>query len=183
VRQARATGADLIHHPLPAYTHASTLPQVVTVHDLAFEVLPDKFDPAYRRVAQLTHRAAARRARAVVCVSQATARDVRALWGVRPDRIVVAPHGLGQDFGPTPPAGPKLRGGYFLYVGDDEPRKNLGGLLVAYRLYREHELAPLDLVLAGSASASGAGIRVEHRPDGARLAARSSTARCTRGSG
>jgi glycosyltransferase involved in cell wall biosynthesis len=171
VRRARAAGADLIHHPLPAYAHASTLPQVVTVHDLAFELLPDKFDPSFRRVAHLTHRAAALRARVVICVSHATARDVHARWGVRPERIVVAPHGLGQDFGSAPETDARSRGGYFLYVGDDEPRKNLGGLLAAYRLYRENVALPLDLVLAGSASAAEAGVRVEHRPDAAHLAA------------
>ena len=172
-RRARAAGADLIHHPLPAYAHASALPQVVTVHDLAFEVLPDKFDPAFRRLARLTHRAAALRARAVICPSHATARDVEARWGVRPERIVVAPHGLGQDLGIRLGDGAEARpGGYFLYVGDDEPRKNLGALLAAYGLYRERApTPPLDLVLAGSASATHDGVRIERRPDSARLAA------------
>jgi glycosyltransferase involved in cell wall biosynthesis len=170
-RRARAVGADIIHHPLPAFAHASRLPQVVTVHDLAFEVLPDKFDPAFRRVAQLTHRAAALRARAVICPSRATARDVEDRWGVPRGRIVVAPHGLGQDFGAgsRAAADPANGGGYFLYVGDHEPRKNLGVLLAAYRLYRERAALPLDLVLAGSASAAEAGVRAEHRPDAARL--------------
>lgn len=173
-RQARAAAADVIHHPLPAYAHASALPQVITVHDLAFELLPDKFDPAFRRVAQLTHRAAARRARAVICVSHTTARDVQARWGVPPERIVVAHHGLGQDLGAaaSPSPGPLHGNGYFLYVGDDEPRKNLGALLAAYRLYRERAAASaLDLVLAGSASAAQDGVRLEHRPDAVRLAA------------
>jgi len=168
-RRARAAGADLIHHPLPAFAHSSTLPQAVTVHDLAFETLPDKFDPAFRRIARHTHRAAARRARAVICVSHTTARDVQAHWGVLPERILVAPHGLGQDLG-APPASAS-RGGFFLYVGDDEPRKNLAGLLAAYRRYRERTTGPLELVLAGSASASEAGVRVEPSPEPQLLAA------------
>jgi alpha-1,3-rhamnosyl/mannosyltransferase len=168
-RRARAAGADLIHHPLPAFAHAAALPQVITVHDLAFEVLPDHFDPGFRRVARVAHRAAARRADAVICVSEATAHEVRSRWGIAPERIVVAPHGPGQDLGPAPPAAP-LNGGYFLYVGDDEPRKNLAGLLDAYRVYRECAAAPLELVLAGSATAAGPGVRVETRPDAARLA-------------
>jgi glycosyltransferase involved in cell wall biosynthesis len=172
-RRARSAGADLIHHPLPAFAHACALPQVITVHDLAFEILPERFDPAFRRVARLSHRAAARRAGAVVCVSRATARDVQERWGVEPQRIVVAPHGVGQDFGASPPSdpGPREHNGYFLYVGDDEPRKNLAGLLAAYRHYREHAAGALDLVLAGSARADEDGVRVEHRPDAARLGA------------
>ncbi|HWF26546.1 MAG TPA: glycosyltransferase family 1 protein [Solirubrobacteraceae bacterium] len=169
-RRARAAGAEVIHHPLPAFAHASRLPQVVTVHDLAFEALPEHFDPGFRRFARLTHRAAARRARAVICVSQATAADVRARWGIAAERIVVAPHGPGQEFGPSPRAAPDPPdAGYFLYVGDGEPRKNLAGLLAAYRVYRERAAAPLDLVLAGSARAAEAGVRIEPGPDAARL--------------
>jgi glycosyltransferase involved in cell wall biosynthesis len=170
-RRARAAGADVIHHPLPAYAHASALPQAVTVHDLAFELFPGEFDPAFRRVARVTHRAAALRAGAVISVSHATADDVHARWGVRSERIVVAPHGPGQDLRAAPAPQRALPAGYFLYVGDDEPRKNLRALLEAYRLYRESQLAPLDLVLAGSARDADPGIQVEHRPDAARLAA------------
>jgi glycosyltransferase involved in cell wall biosynthesis len=169
-RRARAAGADLIHHPLPAFAYSSSLPQAVTVHDLAFEALPDKFDPAYRGLTRRTHRAAARRARAVICVSHTTARDVQARWGVDSERILVAPHGLGQDLGTPPAAASVSRGGYFLYVGDDEPRKNLAGLLAAYRRYREGATEPLELVLAGSATAAETGVRIEHRPGAERLA-------------
>ncbi|MDQ6776287.1 MAG: glycosyltransferase family 4 protein, partial [Actinomycetota bacterium] len=125
----------------------------------------------FRRYAHVTHRAAARRARTVLCVSHATAADVQARWGVRPERIVVAPHGPGQDLRTASAPQAALPAGYFLYVGDDEPRKNVRGLLAAYRVYRDRQLAPLDLVLAGSASAADPGVQVEHRPDGARLAA------------
>jgi glycosyltransferase involved in cell wall biosynthesis len=170
-RRARAAGAEVIHHPLPAYAHACSLPQVITVHDLAFELLPHEFDPAFRRVARVAHRAAARRAGAVICVSEATAADVRERWGVRPERIVVAPHGPGQDLTGAPGETAAQREPYFLYVGDDEPRKNLRGLLAAYRRYREGTESPLDLVLAGSASSAKPGVRVEHRPDAGRLAA------------
>ena len=45
-RQAAATRADLIHHTLPAHAARSPCPQVVTVHDLAFDALPGAFDPA-----------------------------------------------------------------------------------------------------------------------------------------
>jgi glycosyltransferase involved in cell wall biosynthesis len=178
-RRARAAGADVIHHPLPALAHTASLPQAITVHDLAFEALPDKFDPAFRRIARLTHRAAALRAGAVICVSHTTARDVQTRWGVSSERILVAPHGPGQELGHRPPSArhdpargdPARRDGYFLYVGDDEPRKNVGCLLAAYRLYRERTADPLELVLAGSATAGEqAGVRVEHRPAPERLA-------------
>ncbi|HEV2752249.1 MAG TPA: glycosyltransferase family 1 protein [Solirubrobacteraceae bacterium] len=167
-RRAVRAGADVLHHPLPACAHLAALAQVATVQDLAFEVLPWAFDPRFRRWAQLTHRAAARGAEAVVAISAATRDDVVARWGVDRQRIVGAPLGPGQE----PDARiPVAEPSHFLYVGDAEPRKNLGLLLEAYARYRARagERTALDLVLAGSADARGHGITVEHRPDPERL--------------
>jgi len=165
-RRARAAGADVLHHPLPALARRASCPQVVTVHDLAFERLPDHFSPAFRRWASLTHRRSARGARAVICVSETTRLDALARWGVDPARIVVAPHGPGQAPHITPVA-PR----HFLYVGDDEPRKNLGPLLTAYACYRAAAgPAALELVLAGrerggAGHAAAAGVRRDLDPD------------------
>jgi hypothetical protein len=100
-RLARRKRADVIHHPLPALSPLARVPQVVTVADLAFERLPDQFDRAFRTYAHVTHRAAARRAPAVICVSETTAADAIELWGLAPERIVVAPHGPGQELAPA----------------------------------------------------------------------------------
>jgi glycosyltransferase involved in cell wall biosynthesis len=165
-RLARKLGADLIHHPLPAWAPAASSAQVITVHDLAFERLPDRFDRGFRMFARLAHRTAARRAGAVICVSRTTADDVRELWGVPRERIVVAPHGPGQELAVVRDRDPS----YFLYVGDDEPRKDLATLLGAYDRYRGREESPLGLVLAGGAAAAAPGVSVERHPDPARLA-------------
>ena len=160
-RRARDVRADVLHHPLPALAQRAPCPQVVTVHDLAFERLPDCFSAAFRRWAQVTHRRAARGADAVICVSQTTRRDALARWGLDGARIVVAAHGPGQE--------PRVGGGHaehFLYVGDDEPRKNLGLLLDAHARYRRLAAADaLGLVLAGSARSAQEGVRCEPAPE------------------
>jgi glycosyltransferase involved in cell wall biosynthesis len=167
-RRSRRAGAELIHHPLPARSPVARVPQVVTVIDLAFERLPDHFDRRFRTYAHYYHRAAARAADAVICVSETTASDARELWGITPEKIVVAPLGAGQQLKLSQPGRP-ARPTYFLYVGDDEPRKNLGVLLAAYRIYRDQVERPLDLILAGSAYAEMPGVRVERRPGARRL--------------
>ena len=96
-RRARVEQADVIHHPLPALAINAPCPQVVTIHDLAFERLPDCFSPAFRRYASQMHRRAARGAQAVVAVSETTARDARARWGLDASKLVVALHGPGQE--------------------------------------------------------------------------------------
>ena len=161
-RRAWEADADVLHHPLPALAARAQCAQVVTVHDLAFERLPECFAPSFRRYASLTHRRAARGADAVVCVSQTTRRDALARWGVDDAKIVVAPHGPGQE----PRLVAAVRAEHFLYVGDDEPRKNLGLLLDAHARYRA-DAGPLalSLVLAGRATAEEPGVRCDDDPD------------------
>jgi glycosyltransferase involved in cell wall biosynthesis len=165
--RARTAGAQVIHHPLPGLSHVTRLPQVVTVHDLAFERLPDCFAPAFRNWAHLAHRHAARRAGAVICPSETTAADARELWGIDPARIVLARHGPGQMSGsPRPRTRPSR---HLLYVGDGEPRKDLLTLLAAHRRYVERVAAPLPLVLAGTATAEQPHVIVERAPSTERL--------------
>ena len=167
-RLARRTGAELIHHPLPARAPFSPVTQVVTVVDLAFERLPQHFDSRFRVFASTTHRVAARGAGAVIAISETTAADARELWGVTGERIVVAQLGPGQELEPAPRA-PLMRS-HFLYVGDMEPRKNLGVLLAAYERYRCRAEEPLELVLAGAVDARAPGVRVVRRPGPIELA-------------
>src|SRR5205823_9394104 len=122
-RAAARAGADVVHHPLPAWSPLE-VPQVVTVHDVAFASRPEDFDPLWRRLALRAHRRAVERAAAVVCVSEATARDAVAWLGPRPEQIGVAPHGPGQPL-PQLPVRPE---GVFLYVGDDEARMDVAGV-------------------------------------------------------
>ena len=168
-RRARAARADVIHHPLPAHAVRTPCPQVVTIHDLAFERLPDCFAPAYRRWSSLTHRRAARAADAVVCVSQTTRRDAMARWGVDGARIVVALHGPGQA--PPPRGTPAATPRHFLYIGDDEPRKNVPFLLAAHgRYWSAVGAGALELVLAGRAQPPPQpGVRCVPDPDLAAL--------------
>lgn len=168
-RLARRRHADVVHHTLPTWLPRRRFPgraspHVLTVHDLAFERLPDCFDRRFRAYAHHAHRAAARAADALVCVSATTAADVREFWRLGPERIVVAPHGPGQ-LGQAV-AAPRR---HFLYVGDDEPRKNLRTLLLAYARYRQSTDSPVPLVLAGSAQVRAEGIELEPHPSPARL--------------
>jgi glycosyltransferase involved in cell wall biosynthesis len=165
--RARAARADVIHHALPARSYGTSVAQVITVHDLAFERRPELFAPAFRRYAHLDHRAAARRADAVICVSQTTAADVRELWRVQEGRIVVARHGPGQELPPRPRLS---RPTHLLYIGDPEPRKDLATLLEAHRRYSRAARDPLPLVLAGSVAPQRSDVIVESCPSPARLA-------------
>ena len=149
-RAAERVKADVIHHPLPAWS-PTAIPQVVTVHDVAFARFPDEFDAVWRRVALRSHRTSVARAAAIVAVSEASARDAIAWLRATEERVVVALHGPGQEL-----ALPRERTReHWLYVGDDEPRKNVAGLLAAHARYRELG-GTKPLMLAGGASSRGA---------------------------
>ena len=145
-------GARVVHATTWAIPPTS-LPLVVTVHDVAFLREASHFTAhgaAYFRRALATTRCCAD---AVVVPSRATAEDCIEA-GIEEDIITVIPHGLTH----TPVTGEQVdafrsRNGltrpYILWVGTREPRKNLPTLLQAYRA-----LAPtseLDLVLVGPA--------------------------------
>jgi alpha-1,3-rhamnosyl/mannosyltransferase len=146
------------------------MPQVITVTDLAYEVLPDHFDRGFRLYSHHRHRAAARAAAVVICISETTAADVGSIWGVPSERIAVALLGPGQELSSADESSAAADPRHFLYVGDNEPRKNLAVLLAAYQRYAERAQQPLELVLAGSASARAPGVRLEPDPGPARLA-------------
>jgi glycosyltransferase involved in cell wall biosynthesis len=148
-RAAERAKADVLHHPLPA-SSPTHIPQVVTIHDVAFAHRPEEFDPVWRRIALRTHRAGVKQAGAIVAVSEASKRDAIAWLRAPAERVVVAPHGPGQEL--AQPA--ERTAEHFLYVGDDEPRKNVAGLLDAYARYRAAG-GGLPLVIAGAAARAG----------------------------
>jgi glycosyltransferase involved in cell wall biosynthesis len=163
-RAARLARVDVLHHPLPAHSPRARCPQVVTVHDVAYERHPEEFDAAWRAVARRGHRGAVARTGAVVCPSHATARDAQELLGADPARTVVAHHGPGQEL---PAAGPAERR-HLLYLGSDEPRKRVASLVEAHAALDE----PPELVLAGEAArrALRPGVRGEPDPGPERVA-------------
>lgn len=126
----------------------------VTVHDLAWRVIPEAFPRRGRRWHESSLRHALHRADALVVPSTAVCESVVDA-GADPSLVNVIPHG--SDHLPSPDedaADALLRrlgvdGDFLLSVGTLEPRKNLARLLVAYGVAREKMAAPLPLVVVG----------------------------------
>ena len=148
-RAARRAGADVLHCPtFRAPLRGARLPVVATVHDLAVLREPGWFPAWSRTYGRHLMPRAIRLADRVVCVSQATARDVSGLLGVPDGRLRVVPNGIDAVF--SEPAGPPpVDGPYILFVGTPEPRKNLERLAAAVSILHG-EGRPERLVLAGA---------------------------------
>jgi glycosyltransferase involved in cell wall biosynthesis len=137
---ATARRLDLVHAPVNVAPLALAGRTVITIHDLAFLVYPERFRPGRRRYLALMTRLSARRAARVIAVSAHTARDVVDRLGVAPGRVVVVPEAAAEHFRPEPDArrladfraAHNLPEQYILFVGTLEPRKNIAGLLRAF---------------------------------------------------
>jgi glycosyltransferase involved in cell wall biosynthesis len=128
---------------------------VLTLHDLS-----PWMDPAWHAGANRVRRRAPwlmklGLATMIVTPTEAVRQQAIERFRIHPSRIRAVPHAAAACFEPGAalPAPP-----YFLYAGTLEPRKNVAGLLAAWRQIRSR--APVDLVLAG-----------RHRSDFAQLSA------------
>lgn len=144
-----ATGrVDVIHATGVAMPPRSA-PVVVSIHDVAWLRDPAHFTGHGRRFFDRGLELARRDATLVLCSSHATLADLLAL-GFEPERLRHVP--LGVDL---PEASDEdvervrrvhgLTRPYVAWIGTREPRKNLGGLIAAFKLLP----AGLDLVLIG----------------------------------
>ncbi len=131
---------------------------VATIHDLSHALYP-QFHPATR--VSYMNRAlpgTLRRANHLITDAESVRQEVIQHYGWPPERITAIPLGVDACFSPRRAAqtGPVLHhyglqpGGYTLYVGTIEPRKNLLGLLDAYERLPPALRQRWPLVLAGS---------------------------------
>ncbi len=139
---AARDGADLLHAPNCFLPLVRSCPGVVTVHDLAFEAFGEDFAPRTRAKYRWLTPRAVRSAERVICVSEFTAADLVARYGVARGKLRVIPNAPALPIGDgrVPEREP-----YLLAVGDLRGKKNLERLIAAHaRLGTGHRL-----VLAG----------------------------------
>ena len=150
-------GIDVYHSTQLSLPARRGFPAVVTIHDLAPLVWPSHYlRLPYSRVGHAWQYALARRADAVIAVSDATKQDVVERLGVPADRVTVVPEAVDSEFDPPPAdegralarARFAVPDRYVLYVGQFDPRKNVRGLLRAFAAVADRD-KQLRLVIVG----------------------------------
>ncbi len=146
---------DLLHSPDFIPPSVGYRRSVITVQDLSFLRYPHFLTAESRRYYNRQIRWAVRRADHILTISQATRRDVTSMLGVAPDKLTVTHLAADPSFRPLAPQDVErtiskhnLRAGYILFVGTLEPRKNVGGLLRAYRILLDAKSSSAPLVVA-----------------------------------
>jgi glycosyltransferase involved in cell wall biosynthesis len=156
-REVKRAGADVVHFTNGMVPIASPAPTVVTIHDMSLTLWPQFHPPRRVMLNRPLVNLAARRADAVITVSESARRDIVRLYGLPPGRVHVIHEAAAPSFAPVYSARQlrRVRQAYglaerfVLYVGTIEPRKNLPNLLEGFaRRVRSGDL-PHQLVCVG----------------------------------
>lgn len=130
---------------------------VVTLHDLAFLLYPEVLTRAKRVYHRIFTTRSLRRASMIIAVSNSTKKDAVKQVGIAPGRIQTVYTCIDERFSNVITNEEKqtfyrehgLDGGYLLYLGTLEPRKNIPTLLEAYRELRDVYSRKEKLALVG----------------------------------
>ncbi|MFZ1752208.1 MAG: glycosyltransferase family 1 protein [Caldilineaceae bacterium] len=135
----------------------SSLPSIITVHDLAFLRWPHFLTADHATYYSQIDRGV-RHARHVIVPSQSTKNDVIGQLGVPESKISVIYEAAASLYRPMPVEEARaavskrfsIPQNYIFFISTIEPRKNIGGLLQAYHHLRtKYNLTETALVLAG----------------------------------
>lgn len=160
----------IVHLPnqhLGRYGFFLRMPYIITVHDLiryfdlkGYDVLIHRPNLRDKFYLSLDYKGI-RKASKIIAVSYATKRDLIRCLGISEERIIVIYEGIDhKNFKPI--HGRPVPYPYILYVGAEQPRKNLNVLLKAFsRLKQEGVFEGLKLVKIGKAGGREVDFRKE----------------------
>lgn len=176
-RACAAHGADLLHSPYFASPLNPSIPTVVTVHDVIPILLPAYRDALHTRLYMQLVARAARQAKAVLTVSQASKEDIVSTLGIPAERIHVTYNAVDASFTPVSDQSVLdgvrdsygIGGDFLLYFGGFDRRKNVDRIVQAYATARTRFGKPHQLVIAGSMHLVGHRLYPDPRPLVAKL--------------
>lgn len=120
---------------------------ILTVHDLSFLRYPEFFN--WRKNfwhKMINVKKLVRRFDHIVAISENTKKDIIELCGISPEKVSVIYSGLGDEFRVVDGNDVNLKkikdkyilpDKFILYLGTLEPRKNIEGLIMAYKQFRD----------------------------------------------
>jgi len=155
-------GVEVYWSPHINFLSLSKTPhKFLTIHDLSFLRYPEFFNRRKNFWHQLINvQRLVNKFDHLIAVSQNTKTDIVELLGVAPEKVSVIHSGIDNSYFPVidieglerVKCRYQLPEKFILYLGNVEPRKNLGGLIRAYNELRDSrsDLSAVKLVIAGA---------------------------------
>jgi len=163
---------DVLFIPVHILPFGAPKNSVATIHGLEYEYWPEHYPFWHRLYLKWSTARALKRARRIIAVSENTKNDLIKFYNAKAEKIGVVHHGvsvchsdpaaageespanagtgLGQAERSLAPLGmTTIEKPYLLYIGRIETKKNIQGILEAYRILKEKYNIPHQLVLAG----------------------------------
>jgi glycosyltransferase involved in cell wall biosynthesis len=139
------------------YASLSTdVPQVIVIHDLAFEHYPGHIDLITRAYYKYYVPKFARKAARIATVSEFSKQDIVKRYNVDANKIDVVYNGAHEAFKPLDANEIALirkrysgNAPYFIYAGAVQPRKNVDNLFKAFDRFKSENNLPHKLVIVG----------------------------------
>jgi glycosyltransferase involved in cell wall biosynthesis len=131
----------------------SSVPSVVTIFDLTFQILPEVHERVKRIYFPIMIRASVARASRILTISESAAADCERLYPCATGKITVtllAPRKWQHQPSPVNVGDTWNKGLRFLFVGTLEPRKNLTRLLDAWSAIDAEERRDAQLIIVGA---------------------------------
>ena len=134
----------------------TTVPQVMVIHDLAYEHFADHVYGLATRYYRYFMPRYAQKAQRLATVSQFSKNDIVNLYNIAPDKIDVVYNGAKEVYKPV---GEEIKNkvktayangcNYFVYVGSIHPRKNVKNLLLAFEQFKLETNSDFKLLIIG----------------------------------
>ncbi|MFA6098170.1 MAG: glycosyltransferase family 1 protein [Patescibacteria group bacterium] len=149
-------GLDVFHSPISSLPLMYPKKSIITVHDLAIYKNPSWF-PSQIFSTKLLVPQSLRKADRIIAVSESTRRDLKEIFNVSAKRVKVIYEGTMVSKIPVKNKALdslkkfKLPANYILFIGTLESRKNVNGLLGAYKqlIEKSQDFQKYPLIIAG----------------------------------
>jgi glycosyltransferase involved in cell wall biosynthesis len=148
---------DLLHVQYTGPLRTS-VPLVVTIHDVSYLESPEYFTPFRAAQLRLTVKRTVERAAKILTPSEFSKSAIVRHYGIEDERVVVVPNAVSARFRPVDRTVARaaveerlgVKGPFVLTIGDLQPRKNHLGLLRAFEtVVRENPKLKHQLVFVG----------------------------------
>jgi alpha-1,3-rhamnosyl/mannosyltransferase len=132
--------------------------RIVVIHDLSFELVPEFVDSGNAKFLSRHVASAVKKADVVIGVSDFTSRSIVEHYGVPRNKVQTIPNGVEREHFykrskeevEYVKAKYGINGDYIMFLGNLEPRKNLSGLIKAYKLLPKKITDQYALLLVGA---------------------------------